>query len=249
MITGKFNDAQWRQLVRQLERLHTDKSLPDIIRQRFRAFLKDLLKVLPPRSQAIGRKAISKDLNRIFVQRDEGYLGFALRTFGRKHVRQALRNKRGEPYLIEYDEITFSRARVRQFHAENKTKAGRVTKAGQRSLDIGRWRSHNMLWISSKMFNSYLAEVRKNVGLLKSWFAYSYRHVGGKVPSWISRHFPKVSGSFKNHLRKSGNPHLILRAPIFNDKKFSKFIDFALTVQLNRMQREVDFLIKRRLRK
>jgi len=249
MITGSFKDAEYRNGMRRLQKALNGPSFAVIIREEARLFFKELLRVIPPKNQTQGRRAVAQDLAKIVVQREPGYLQFVSKNFGKKQVRQELKTKKGVTYLIEFDEISFDPARLAAHHKASRLKSGRVTNAGQGDRTIGRWRSRNAIWTTPKIYRRYLRSVQARVGMFKARFAFAYYNLGGQVPKWIQRHFAPLAGTFKNQLRHPTNPHLKLRVEGYNLQKFQSAIDFTLRRRINTLARKADNIIKDAWRK
>ena len=227
----KIDDSKFRRDTRKLDR-RVQQSGKDVLRTQARLLGKTLINFTPPigvtkkaagnanaaasskmagSSAAVpisarkqGEKAVSKDLYRIFVVREQGYVHFLMDTFGGRNVKQWLSNKSGKTYLVEYNYVTDSITRMRQFHRSNLTKRGRVTMAGQYDKGVGRWRAADSMVVPEREFKNYLRQKMRSVGKGKAGWNPGYSAVGGKSPAWITRH--NAQGSFINGLGRKHQP-------------------------------------------
>jgi hypothetical protein len=77
---------------------------------------------------------------------------------------------------------------MRQTHWSQRGKRGRVTTAGQRDRVVGRWVWMDVLVTKEELVKKYIAMAQKGVGQAKGGWVDGFILLGGKCPTWISRH-------------------------------------------------------------
>jgi hypothetical protein len=163
-----------------------------------RLLLNDLVKFLPPVSKKAGDSAVGYDISRIIQPMTDNEIDF-VRTMNPKAAQlqgaRIFTAKSGAVYLIDqaYYEPNASDSRIHDFHQSQRISSGRVTSAGSRTRDIGRWKAVDTLHVRESTYRSYVASVKKRVGTLKAGFAGALRaaaaFTGGRaiIPSWVKK--------------------------------------------------------------
>lgn len=196
-----------------------------IIEDEARLFLKQAIRLTPPRTKAQGEQAIHDDLNRIFSGGNDAFLNHVVEAFGSDHVQQWFTNKRGEKYLMDVNHISVDGDGMYDFHQKNRTKRGRTTMAGQYTRDIGRWKEHNKFVVGYGALAKYRAKIKDRVGMRKGGWLRAFYEVGGKLPQWIQRHARRGLGSVQNNLDVPNHPSIIMasHAPgVMDDERILK---------------------------
>lgn len=171
-----------------------------------------LLQVTPPFSQGVtgskakaqGEMAITKELLGIrggggrrtggvfVVMADDLLAKNAKINTGGATVRLFVK-KNGDVYGC--DRALFKpRASTQEMYAQHQSmrrKDGRVTEAGGRTRDIGRWKFITQMVVSRSAYLRYERFIHRRVGMLASSIVAAYNGKYGPlkgVPAWISRH-------------------------------------------------------------
>jgi len=123
-----------------------------------------------------------------------------------------IRLNSGAVFLVEknlYD-ASGDQSKIRAHHLKYRGKNGRVTTAGRRDRNIGRWKSVDKLYVPTDAAAKYSKDVQSRVGSLKAgWLPAIYhysmmsRGSNGNPPQWVKRH--SGAGSFGGYIDASGN--------------------------------------------
>lgn len=150
-----------------------------IITDEARRYIKQVLKFTPPKSQAQGRAAVSRDIARAATPITANYFrNPKLRERFREMTEVESRsNEEIEQFLRN---AGWKKAKVRTFtpelHKSARDRRGRVQS------------SKNVFILEFERWKKYVRVVQSFVGNMKSGWVPAYTSLGGKVPSWIKRH-------------------------------------------------------------
>jgi hypothetical protein len=182
-----------------------------ILADEARLFLKQAIRLTPPKTKAQGEQAIQDDLSRIFSGGNKSFLEHVIEITGKDHdIQHWFTNKRGEKYLMDVNYISPDGDGMYQFHQKNRTKRGRTTTAGQFTRDIGRWKEHNKMIVGYAERDRYFERTKARVGMRKSGWAQAYLEMGGKLPKWISDKLKYGLGKVQNNLHVQGHPSVVM---------------------------------------
>lgn len=137
---------------------------------------------------------------------------------------------------------------------------GRMSSAGSRTRDIGRWKFIDKYFVPQDALGSYLASVQAKVGLAKSGWAACAKQlkkiVGGSmtrgIPSWVTRHLGDYA--FGKVEDRTGN----LFAPTVILTNTTKYADAVLrpseqlmaqSVAAEKMKKQMAMILKKRVTK
>lgn len=117
--------------------------------------------------------------------------------------RQAVRvfaTKTGDVYGADLSEWVpnADKSTLQKHHFAQRTKRGRVTTAGQRTRNVGRWKWLNVLVTKEGILRRYVSEAQRMVGQAKGGWARAYMELGGRMSKsgWVGRH--AGAGAFLN---------------------------------------------------
>lgn len=74
------------------------------------------------------------------------------------------------------------------YHQSKRTKNGKVSTAGGRTRDIGRWKFIDQMIVSASAWKRYLKFILARVGMLAGGFNAAAKQLGVPLPAWIKRH-------------------------------------------------------------
>jgi len=124
--------------------------------------------------------------------------------------------KAGEVYGVDLSEWApdASISQLGAHHQENRTKRGRVTAAGQKTRNIGRWRWLNVLVTKEESVAAFVKANQFMVGQAKGGWAAAFMALGGKMSpkGWIGRH-AKSAGACSHNLNETvanGNVSIVI---------------------------------------
>jgi hypothetical protein len=107
---------------------------------------------------------------------------------------------------------------LRSFHKKNFVN-GRMSSAGGRSKNIGRWKFVDRLFVDASTLNNYLDSTLKKVGIAKSGWAscasqlkkVNKGKLTASIPKWVLRHLEDFrSGEVQDNTTNKNNPTVFL---------------------------------------
>lgn len=144
----------------------------------------------------VGQRRVEKDIKKFaWAAKQASDWGVRQKCEGKAAIR-VFATKTGEVYGV--DEANFipdaDESTLGKFHQQNRTSRGRVTTAGQKTRNIGRWRWMNVIVTTDKAIHAFIKKKQGNVGRAKGGWARSYMDLGGRMsPSgWVGKHAGKT---------------------------------------------------------
>lgn len=104
-----------------------------------------------------------------------------------------------------------STSEMHKFHKKYRQSGnGRITTAGLKTRDIGRWKFVDKMLVSEGSMNRYKKFILKRVGFGKGGWAAAARAIGGTrgLPQWVTRH--KATGSAVDNSQSLSNPSVTI---------------------------------------
>lgn len=237
-----------------------EKSIPDSVRLHARLLCVELSMRTQPfgkdeTGKLNGEKAITRDLIGKSMQR-AGLFGIV----SDKHTIYSTGNVRlfvygGKPYTTDslHYRPNASLEDMRAFHRK-KFVNGKVSSAGSRTVDVGRWKFVEKMYVNKATLFDYLEKVKKKVGLAKSGWAACAEQlpkvVAGSmtrgIPSWVTRH-DKSNGSVTDNSSNLDNPSIILKntTPYASDVIDYNQIIIALTDVKIKCIKQLNMILKK----
>ena len=197
IITKDFENA----LVKY--RVACRKDWQFVIRQQSRIVGEKLVKFTPPKTAAIGKRNVARDIGKVFADLsntkwNDKSLNKMWRAGNFEGVKKALENlpNKSEMPIFKYKRI-FAKP-VRNIHKAAISRSGRVPK---------NWRTQYAV-ASKGELKKYVKKVQLQVGVAKSGWLAALAKLGGKAPSFVSRHGTKYGGFIDGN--KGDNPFFSL---------------------------------------
>ncbi|WP_395734099.1 hypothetical protein [Prosthecobacter sp.] len=170
-----------------------------------KGFLKDIVAITPPsmgkankESQRRGENAIIHDLlgtrsgggrrtGGVFVVMADEVVNKA--TIGSQNVR-LFATKDGKVYGCDtrFFKPYATVDEMFAYHQSKRLKSGRVSEAGGRTRDVGRWKFIDQMIVSASAWNRYRKWIIQRVGMLAAGFNAAAQKLGVPLPVWIKRH-------------------------------------------------------------
>ena len=174
-----------------------------VIRQQSRIVCEKLVKFTPPKTAAIGKRNVARDIGKVFADLsntkwNDKSLDKMWRAGNFEGVKKALENhpNRLQMPVFKYKRI-FAKP-VRNIHKAAINRSGRVPK---------NW--HTSYAVAGKgEVKKYVKKVLLQVGVAKSGWLAALVELGGKAPNFLSRHGTKYGGFIDGN--KGDNPFFAL---------------------------------------
>lgn len=159
------------------------KSFQFVIKQQARLVGEKLIKFTPPKKQSVGKANVARDIGKVFADLgnskwEDKSLNKMWKAGNFEGVKKALENhpEKDKLPIFKYERIF--KQPVANIHKFALTSKGRVPKNWQTRYAIGK----------KGELKKYILKVQKRVGIARSgWLAGVFK-LGGKAPSWVSRH-------------------------------------------------------------
>lgn len=197
IITKNFEDA----LVRY--KVACQKDWQFVVRQQSRIVGEKLVKFTPPKTAAIGKRNVARDIGKVFADLcgttwEDKSLNKMWRAGNFEGVKKALENhpNKSEIPIFKYKRIFVKP--VRNIHKAAIGKNGRVPK---------NWRTQYAVAGKGEL-KKYIRKVQLQVGVAKSGWLAALTKLGGKSPNFVSRHGTKYGGFIDGN--KGDNPFFAL---------------------------------------
>lgn len=197
IITKDFEDALAKYKVA------CRKDWQFVVRQQSRIVGERLVKFTPPKTAAIGKRNVARDIGKVFADLSntkwhDKSLDKMWRAGNFEGVKKALENypNKLQMPVFKYKRI-FSKP-VRNIHKAVINKSGRVPK---------NW--HTSYAVAGKgELKKYVKKVQLQVGVAKSGWLAALAKLGGKAPNFVARHGTKYGGFIDSN--KGDNPFFTL---------------------------------------
>lgn len=207
MVTCKvyLGDVMWR-LKKVPE--HSARIIEQVVEADAKGFIRDIVNITPPsmgkadkQSQKRGEMAM---IHELLGTRGSGWAA-AARTGGvfvvmaddimakatqREETVRLFATKDGKVYGCD---TRFFRPNATvdemfDYHQSKRMKNGKVSTAGGRTRDIGRWKFIDQMIVSASAWKRYLKFILARVGMLAAGFNAAAKQLGVPLPQWIKRH-------------------------------------------------------------
>jgi hypothetical protein len=244
------------------------KPVRTLVIQEAKGFTRDAQRITPPASQGVsgpaarqqGMAAIRRDLlgggggsNKfagVFTVLPDALIERAVLYNSSDNVRLFV-TKTGEVYGTE-KALFRPFATVDQMYAHHRRffKNGRMSQAGARTRDIGRWRFIDKMVVSQGAMNDYLEYVYEKVGSLASGFNAAAIELGVPVSPWIKRH-----GTRSGTIDFQEDGELRFMISIANEVSYAgnagmqRRMDKVLQYRLNKLKRRLPYVVRYHTRK
>lgn len=255
-----WDNAKFRTLMEKYAEIRK-KTIPDSIRLHARLVCVELSMRTQPfggnddRGKNNGEAAITRDLVGKSMQR-AGLFGVCSGN--------ETRYRTGNVRLFVYGgdaygtDTTFYRPNastddMRAFHRKHFVN-GKVSSAGSRTIDTGRWKFVEKMYVNQATLRDYLEKVKKKVGIAKSGWAQCARAlpkvIAGSMdrgmPAWVRRH-DKSNGSVVDNSSNPDNPTIILKntTPYASDVLPYTQIIIALTDVKIKCMKQLEMILKK----
>ncbi len=205
MVSCKVHlgDVMWR-LKKVPE--HSARIIEQVVETDAKGFLKDIVAITPPsmgkadkQSQKRGEMAIIHELlgqkggnnirtGGVFVVIADEILAKA--STGKEEYVRLFARKDGTVYGCDtrYYQPKASIDDMFAYHQSKRLKSGKISTAGGRTRDIGRWKFIEQMVVSVTAWKRYQKWICARVGMLAGGFNAAAAKLGISLPAWIKRH-------------------------------------------------------------
>lgn len=217
-LNVQFNTQSFIREIDRLSRL-TGMTMQSVMYTQMSLWAKWLSSYTYPRKKEHGERAVEKDLGYIFRKvpdqkwkNDKNFFesaaesGLPSSTFIWKSERT------GSVYGVENDYVLNSWDEIVKAHAKNRLKNGRVTRAGTKTRNIGRWKFVDKYHVKASLMRQYIDQQQGHVGREKAGWVRSAQYFmtksdksidRGKLAKWVTRHnlWSKANGGYSDTIK------------------------------------------------
>lgn len=159
-----------------------------------RLFMRQVIRLTPPKTKEQGERAIGGDLLKIFTPVNEDMLDDLIIQHGHNNIDAWLTSAGGDKKHIQWDYADNTGEVMADFHKRNRNSRGRTYDLKKNRGDI--W--YSPFVVSFENFAKFRDKMFARVGRRKAGWAVSLFRLGGKAPRWISRHLSGAKGEYHN---------------------------------------------------
>ena len=225
----KLDQAQFASDVRRMMKL-TNKSMEEVLQEQAGLFVRDAIKFTPPFGKApitesftkqrkAGEVAIVRDIlggGALAWERSNPKAGIFTVLSDDQIAKSGKRERSGNRIVhatkagivygvdAEHWKVDAPLSELLSHHENMRSKAtGRVTSAGARTRDVGRWRFLDKFIIRQSQYAKLSKALFARVGMAKSGWVTAATQLRGKMrlPAWITRH---AKGNLSGIYAKTG---------------------------------------------
>jgi len=184
-----------------------------IFRDEAMLFLRQVIRLTPPKTRQQGEAAIDRDLMKVFTPVNGDFLDDLVIEHGHNNIDEWLTTAGGEKRHVKFTYLDNTGGPMADFHNKNRDRSGRTHNLKHQNSDA--WYAPYV--VSYELFAAYAKKVKARVGRRKAAWAMSLMGMGGKAARWISRHVPGAKGEF--HLTVGDKPSVVMinRTPGIGD--------------------------------
>jgi len=191
-------DLDFSRLNSRIEELHDalasqggDASM--VFQDEARLFLKQVIRLTPPKSREQGEAAIDRDMMKLFEPVNADFLDDMILEHGHSNVDAWLTTAGGERKHIKWTYLDNTGGPMANFHNRNRDNRGRAYNL-KRQNDPNTWYAPYV--VSYENFTAYKNRIKSHVGRRKAAWGKSFKALGGALSRWIDRHLAGAKGEF-----------------------------------------------------
>lgn len=183
-----------------------------IFRDEARLFLRQVIRLTPPKTREQGEAAIKRDLMKIFTPVNQDFLDDLIIEHGHNNIDAWITSAvdPGVKRHVMFDYASNTGTEMADFHQRNRDNRGRTRPLKRMASG---W--YSPFAVSFEDFASYRDKVLKRVGMRKAGWGVSLIGMAGKVAGWIRRHVDSKQAKGELHLVAADKPSvtMINRSP------------------------------------
>jgi hypothetical protein len=203
-----------------------------------RLFLKQVIRLTPPKTRQQGEAAVTRDIGKLFTGVNEEMLNLIGSEHGVTNIDAWITSATGSHIELDWRRIDPTGDGMAEFHNRNRDSRGRAYNLKrQKSL---KWYSPYV--VSFGDLAKYREKIKSHVGRRKAAWAKSFTALGGKVTNWIGRHMNGAKGEF-HHSTNPEHPSITMinRAPGIGQDLH--FVRGAMRVRQEVIRRRIKLIV------
>lgn len=221
----------------------------DVMLDQHRLWNNDFIRLTPPKTLAQGRKAVGRDINKLFIPlSSREVLRFFAEEFGTKTSRGGVSAKntkaaarRNLPGVIfNWDG---NPSRIKAWHQKHRRKgSGRVAFRSRPVRTIRDWTFASGMYVPQAKLNKYIRERQRNVGILKAGWIPAANLFGAKIPAFVRRQ-GKIAGSAQDAMGRDGSGFFLSVNRVPWNRKLESIVKLAG----RRRERDIEMNLSKRI--
>jgi len=221
----------------------------EVLFDQHRLFTKGMMAGTPPKTMAIGRVSVKKDLEKIFVPINrQDVLDWYAENFGKKpkgvgkKVRKHTRSLESQGVFFNWNG---NKARMKGFHDRFRTGPQKGVRFKSRKVTVSKDLEFGTgMYVPASKLKSYTRDTQKSVGKLKAGWVPAALKYGVKVSGWIMRHTERRGGWEDRSTKMGGELSSINRVP-WAKKKIGRLKDFESKKRQLDMKKHMERAVER----
>lgn len=209
-----------------------------------KGMVQTLFQITPPGSREAGEKAIRRDINRIFTGMDSDLLAQA-EVLGVGDNVRLFTTKDGRIFGSERS-LFRPDASVEAMHDHHAKywKNGRMSQAGTRTRDIGRWKFVDKMVVSKQALETFFRYQAEKTGTLAAGWIPAANKFGVTVPGWLRGQSGSGSAEFL-----IGADTITVRIEnsvsyASSIKQLQHLVKKAAEYEVNKMERQMPYIMQ-----
>ena len=213
--------------------------LTAIVIDETRRLVAQIVKFIPPQTQAVGNAAIKRELKSLFSEASVGLIDAVGSEKGIKNIDKFIGGKDGKPLRLRWDHLDPMGERMKPLHRSYLDTRGKVRRG--KASPAGEWRARVV--VPQGTVDPYIKSVQKRVGRAKaSWAQVSMLLGNVAVPAYIKRHFPSPFAISIVHLSDGSFPSVTFGSRSPGVSRQSARIHDAVRVRCEAMAKRIKLI-------
>lgn len=223
-------------------KLACEKDWQFVIKQQGRLVGEKLIKFTPPKSVSVGKKNVAQDIGKVFADLgntkwNDKSLDKMWRAGNFEGVKKALENHPDKDNLPIFKYERIFKQPVRNIHKKAIGKRGRVPKNWQTRYAVAGRGEHK----------KYVKAFQNHVGTARSGWLAAVQKLGGKAPTWVSRHGTRFGDFIDKNSGDSPYIELINKVRTFPQGQMPmKILTRAIKAQRMAMESNIKRLLRQK---
>jgi hypothetical protein len=198
----------------------TGKTWAEVILEQGRLMVQRVIALTPPRTRAVGRNAIARDVRRVFIDAETARVRIAAVAKWRERLlhdaelgdfrfRSASVQKAWEARDWATLEVIFARSDAKRFKVI-EAPTNYLHQAARIRGRVPRGSRSKLVVPDARVLGRFVARLQQGVGITKAGWAAAMLKLGGKLPGWVSGQ-RKRFGGFNDQSSRLTDPSFTAR--------------------------------------